>query len=977
MRSRRLRRPSCRSISRRLCSNASSTACERNFRNSSIAFCASTPQDRKIRRNRAMDKAFSPTDIESRIYARWEANGYFAPSGRGPSFSIVIPPPNVTGTLHMGHAFQDTIMDALIRHRRMQGFDTLWQPGTDHAGIATQMVVERQLHAEGIRRADLSREEFIGRVWSWKEQSGGQIARQMRRLGTSVDWQRDRFTMDPGLSKTVTEVFVRLYEQGLIYRGKRLVNWDPVLNTALSDLEVVAEEETGNLWHIRYRLADDSGFIVVATTRPETLLGDAAVAVHPEDERYRHLIGRSVRLPIASRDIPIIADTYVDPKFGSGCVKITPAHDFNDYEVGQRHGLPLINIMNPDASLNDSVPSAYRGLDRSAARTRILADLEMLGLVERVEAHKLTVPRGDRSNAVLEPLLTDQWFVDIKPLAEPAIRAVEEGDIRFVPENWSAVYYEWMHKIKDWCISRQLWWGHRIPAWYDPDGRWYVARSEAEARAAHGINPSMALRQDDDVLDTWFSSALWPFSTQGWPEHTPALNTYYPTSVLVTGFDIIFFWVARMIMMGLKFTGQAPFREVYVHGLIRDHDGQKMSKSKGNVIDPLDIVDGISLDDLLAKRTSGLMQPQMKPAIERATRKQFPQGIPAFGTDALRLCFARLATQSRDLRFDMSRVEEYRNFCNKLWNAARYVLTNVENQELAPRGSGAESSLADRWIRARLKAMLTRVDEGFAEYRLDTVANALYEFTWNEFCDWYVELSKAVLQSETSSEQEKRAARRTLIDTLEILLRALHPLAPFISEEIWQRVRECAAARGPAIMVSAYPRAEEIAADSGAEAEMQWLMSFILGLRQIRGEMDIAPARRLDVLLQNAAPDDTEYLARNRASLMRLAGIAEPRLLAPGEPAPISAVALVGRLEILVPMAGLIDPTAELERLAKRRRRAAGDLEKLEAKLANGDFAKNAPAEVVAKDRARVAELRAESDQLDSQIARVNRLLDP
>src|SRR5271170_1185120 len=924
-----------------------------------------------------MDKAFSPADIEPRIYAHWEASGYFAPSGHGPAYSIVIPPPNVTGTLHMGHAFEHTIMDALIRFHRMRGFDTLWQPGTDHAGIATQMVVERQLNAEGKRRVDLGREAFVARVWQWKEASGGMIAKQMRRLGDSVDWQRDQFTMDPRLSQTVTEVFVRLYEEGLIYRGKRLVNWDPVLKTAVSDLEVVAEEESGSLWHLRYPQSDGEGFLVVATTRPETMLGDAAVAVHPDDARYRHLIGRKVRLPLTERELPIISDSYVDPAFGSGCVKITPAHDFNDYEVGLRHNLPLINIMTLDAALNDSVPVAYQGLDRTVARTRIVADLDALGLIERVEPHKLTVPRGDRSNAVLEPLLTDQWFVDIKPLAAPAIRAVEDGRVRFVPENWTGVYFEWMHKIKDWCISRQLWWGHRIPAWYDPDGRWYVARSEAQARALHGIDAATPLRQDSDVLDTWFSSALWPFSTQGWPEKTRALQTYYPTQVLVTGFDIIFFWVARMIMMGLKFTGQVPFREVYVHGLIRDHDGQKMSKSKGNVIDPLDIVDGISLEALLTKRTSGLMQPQMKPAIEKATRKQFPLGIAAFGTDALRLCFARLATQSRDLRFDMSRVEEYRNFCNKLWNAARYVLMNVEGKELAPRGSGAESSLADRWIRARLKAMLTRVDEGFAEYRLDTVANALYEFTWNEFCDWYVELSKAVLQSETSSEQEKRAARRTLIDTLEILLRALHPLAPFISESIWQRVRESAGANGPAIMLSAYPRAEEIEADSGAEAERQWVMSFILGLRQIRGEMDIAPARRLDVLLQNAAPDDTRYLARNRASLMRLAGIAEPRLLAPGEPAPISAVALVGRLEILVPMAGLIDPTAELERLAKRRRRAAGDLEKLEAKLANGDFARNAPAEVVAKDRARVAELRAESDQLDSQIARVNRLLDP
>jgi valyl-tRNA synthetase len=932
-----------------------------------------------------MDKAFSPADIESRIYARWEASGYFVPSGKGPGYSIVIPPPNVTGTLHMGHAFQDTIMDALIRYRRMSGFNTLWQPGTDHAGIATQMVVERQLNAEGSSRIELGREAFLERVWRWKEKSGGQIAQQMRRLGASVDWQRDRFTMDAGLSRAVTEVFVRLHQEGLIYRGKRLVNWDPVLKTALSDLEVIAEEEAGSLWHLRYPLSEGGGFLVVATTRPETLLGDAAVAVHPDDERYRNLIGRRVRLPLTTREIPVIGDAYVDPKFGSGCVKITPAHDFNDYEVGQRHSLPLINIMNPDASLNDAVPAAYRGLDRALARVRILADLETLGLVERVEEHKLTVPRGDRSNAVLEPLLTDQWFVDIKPLAEPAIRAVEDGSIRFVPDNWRAVYYEWMHKIKDWCISRQLWWGHRIPAWYDPDGRWYVARDEAEARAAHGIDASVPLRQDEDVLDTWFSSALWPFSTQGWPDDTQAFKSYYPTSVLVTGFDIIFFWVARMIMMGLKFTGQVPFREVYITGLVRDHDGQKMSKSKGNVIDPLDIVDGISLDALLAKRTTGLMQPQMKPAIEKATRKLFPQGIAAFGTDALRLSLARLATQSRDLRFDMARVEEYRNFCNKLWNAARYVLMNVEGQDagaghadVADAAANAELSLADRWIRARLAAMLVRVESGFAEYRLDTVANALYEFTWHEFCDWYVEFSKAVLQSETAGAAAKRGTRLTLIDTLETLLRALHPLAPFISEEIWQRVRGSAGAgtAGDTIMRCAFPSAAGIAVDPQAEPEMRWVIAFIEGVRQIRGELDIAPSRKLEVLLQNAASQDLDYLDRNLPYLTRLAGAAVPRVLGAAQAAPISAVAFVGTLEILVPMAGLIDPAAELERLAKQQRKAEADLKKMESKLGNAQFARNAPAEIVAKDRQRLAELRTEINQLSAQIARVNALKD-
>jgi valyl-tRNA synthetase len=723
---------------------------------------------------------------------------------------------------------------------------------------------------------------------------------------------------------------------------------------------------------MRYPLEGSDAYLVVATTRPETMLGDSAVAVHPDDERYRHLIGRRVRLPLTTREIPIIGDTYVDPAFGSGCVKITPAHDFNDYEVGQRHGLEIINIMRPDASLNDNVPAAYRGLDRSIARTKVIADLEALGLVERIEPHKLTVPRGDRSHAILEPLLTDQWFVDIKPLAAPAIRAVEAGHIRFVPENWSGVYFEWMRNIKDWCISRQLWWGHRIPAWYDDEGRWYVARDEAEARRVHDLDASVTLRQDEDVLDTWFSSALWPFSTQGWPDDTPALRTYYPTSVLVTGFDIIFFWVARMIMMGLKFTGQVPFREVYVHGLIRDHDGQKMSKSKGNVIDPLDIVDGISLDALVAKRTTGLMQPQMKPAIEKATRKQFPQGIPAFGTDALRLSFASLATQSRDLRFDMARVEGYRNFCNKLWNAARYVLMNVEGQNAT--SEGAQFSLADRWIRSRLSAALARAESGFGEYRLDVVASALYEFTWHEYCDWYLELSKAILFSDDASDAEKRGTRYTLIHTLEALLRALHPLAPFITEEIWQRVKLSAGVSGDAIMRSEYPAPDAARVDSRAEPEMRWVMDFIEGVRQIRGEMDIAPGRKLTVLLQNSRPIDLEYANRNVRYLSRMAGIAPPQVLPQGEAAPISAVALLGTLEILVPMAGLIEPEAELERLAKRQRKAEADLNKLEGKLANAEFARNAPAEVVAKDRLRLAELRTEIGQLTAQVARVNAL---
>jgi len=937
-----------------------------------------------------MDKAFSPADIEGRIYARWEAEGAFAPSGTGPAYSIVIPPPNVTGTLHMGHAFQDTIMDALARYHRMRGYDVLWQPGTDHAGIATQMVVERQLNAEGKSRAEIGRDAFVARIWQWQRQSGGVIANQMRRLGASVDWRRDRFTMDPGLSAAVTEVFVRLHREGLIYRGKRLVNWDPVLKTALSDLEVVSVEEQGSLWHLRYPLIPapaggaDPAHLTVATTRPETLFGDSAVAVHPDDERYRHLVGRKLRLPLTEREIPIIADTSVDPDFGSGCVKITPAHDFNDYETGMRHGLAVINVMTPEAALGDAVPPPYRGLDRYAARNLVVADLEALGLIERIEAHTLMVPRGDRSNSVLEPLLTDQWFVKIAPLAKPAVTAVESGAIRFVPEHWSAVYFEWMRNIKDWCISRQLWWGHRIPAWCDAEDRWYVGRCEAEVRAEHGLGPDVTLHQDEDVLDTWFSSALWPFSTQGWPEATRELGAYYPTSVLVTGFDIIFFWVARMIMMGLKFTGEVPFREVYMHGLIRDNDGQKMSKSKGNVIDPLDIVDGISLDALLAKRTTGLMQPQMKPLIERATRKQFPQGIAAYGTDALRLCFASLATQSRDLRFDMARVENYRNFCNKLWNAARYVLLNLESAQRDAGSSGQsverseaaepELGLADRWIRSRLRAALARIEAGFAQYRLDLVVAAIYEFTWHEFCDWYVEFSKAVLQSPEASAAQIIGTRRTLIATLETLLRALHPVAPFISEEIWQRVRVPAGVAGTMLIHAPFPSSVSLPADPAADREMAWVRDFILGIRQIKGEMDIPLGRKIPVLLQNAGPDDLRYLNANLALLSRLAGILPPRVLGSGEPAPIAAIALLGPMQILVPMQGLIEPTAELERLAKRRRKTASDHAKLAAKLANPDFAENAPAEVVAKDEQRLRELAQELAQLDAQTERVRQL---
>jgi valyl-tRNA synthetase len=933
-----------------------------------------------------MDKTYSPRDIEARIYADWERNGCFAPAGQGAPYCIVIPPPNVTGTLHMGHAFQDTIMDALTRYHRMLGSDTLWQPGTDHAGIATQMVVERQLGAEGKSRHDLGREKFVERVWQWKEQSGGTISRQLRRLGASVDWSRDRFTMDEGLSRAVTEVFVRLHEEGLIYRGKRLVNWDPVLHTALSDLEVLSTEEQGSLWHFRYPLADgpvanpgggETTHLVVATTRPETMLGDTAVAVHPEDERYAHLVGRKIRLPLTDREIPIVADDYVDREFGTGCVKITPAHDFNDYELGQRHALPLINVFDRDARIDDAAPAAYRGLDRFEARKRVVADLEALGLVEKIQPHTLMVPRGDRTNAVIEPWLTDQWYVRIEPLAKPAIEAVESGRIRFVPENWDRTYFEWMRNIKDWCISRQLWWGHRIPAWYGADGTIYVGRDEAEVRAKHGLGADVPLRQDEDVLDTWFSSALWPFSTMGWPDRTPELAKFYPTSVLVTGFDIIFFWVARMIMMGLKFMGDVPFREVYVHGLIRDGEGQKMSKSKGNVLDPLDLIDGIELETLVQKRTTGLMQPHLAPGIEKATRKQFPEGIAPYGTDALRFTFASLATQSRDIRFDVGRIEGYRNFCNKLWNAARFVSMSVEGQDLGP--GDEQPSLADRWIRSRFDAAIAAGRAGFDAYRFDLAAQALYEFTWYEFCDWYLELTKPVLQSETATDAEKRATRRTLVRTLDALLRALHPLMPFITEEIWQKIGPLAgtpvgasAGRPPTIMVQPYPEAG--ARDEAAEAEMKWVMDFIQGLRNIRGEMDIAPSKRFDVLLANATADDLARLERTRHYVERLAGVQSIRPLAAGEAEPDSAVALLGELRLLVPLAGLIDAQAEVARLEKKLAKVRQELGKCQAKLGNEKFVSGAPADVVAQERARLAEFGREAEQLDAQLARMRRL---
>jgi valyl-tRNA synthetase len=921
-----------------------------------------------------MDKGYSPRDIEARNYARWEAAGWFAPAGTGAPYCIMIPPPNVTGTLHMGHAFQHTLMDALTRFHRMDGDRTLWQPGTDHAGIATQMVVERQLNGEGATRQDLGRERFVERVWSWKEQSGGTISNQMRRLGNSVDWSRERFTMDEGLSAAVAEVFVRLHEKGLIYRGKRLVNWDPVLHTALSDLEVVAEAEPGSLWHLRYPLADGSGHLVVATTRPETMLGDTAVAVHPDDDRYRHLVGREIRLPLTDRLIPIIADAYVDPAFGSGCVKITPAHDFNDSEIGKRHGLAVINVLTADAAMNDAVPPAYRGLDRFEARKRVVADLEAEGLLEKVEPHTLPVPRGDRSGAVLEPWLTDQWYVRIAPLAGPAIKAVEDGRIRFVPDNWAKTYFQWMRNIQDWCISRQLWWGHRIPAWYDETGHVYVARTEAEAleaaAARHGH--AVALTRDEDVLDTWFSSALWPFSTLGWPQKTPDLATYYPSSVLVTGFDIIFFWVARMIMMGLEFMGDVPFREVYITGLIRDEHGQKMSKSKGNIIDPLDLIDGIELEALIAKRTTGLMQPQMKASIEKATRKQFPQGIPAYGTDALRFTFASLATMGRDIRFDLGRVEGYRNFCNKLWNAARFVLMNTEPQAADTAAGDVEHAVADRWIRGRLGAAVHEVRRSLDGYRFDLAAQAAYEFVWYEFCDWYLEIAKAALQSPDASPAARRGTRRTLVEVLEATLRLLHPLMPFITEEIWQRVAPLAGRTGPSIMLEPYPRPGEFPADAEADRQVAVFKAVVLGIRQIRGELDVPHSRATPVFVRSDRDGDGAALAALAPAIARVANLESLTAVASEADLPPCAIAIVDGVSVLAPFARLVDDvSAEIARLDKRRAKAGQERDRCASKLGNANFVANAPAEVVAQEQARIAEFERQLAQLGEQRRRL------
>jgi len=925
-----------------------------------------------------MAKTYDPHAIEQRWYHLWEEKNYFKPGGKGEPYCIMLPPPNVTGSLHMGHAFQDTLMDILIRYHRMKGDNTLWQCGTDHAGIATQMVVERQLTEKGLSRHDLGREAFVEEVWRWKEESGGNITRQLRRMGTSMDWSRERFTLDEGLSKAVTKVFIELYEEGLIYRGKRLVNWDPVLHTAISDLEVVSEEEQGHLWHIKYPIVGSDEFLVVATTRPETMLGDAAVAVHPEDARYKHLIGKQVKLPLTNRLIPVIADEYVDMEFGSGCVKITPAHDFNDYEVGKRHDLPLINIFTPDAALNEECPLAYRGMDRYDARKKIVEDLQDQGLIEKIEDHRHMVPRGDRSHAVVEPYLTDQWYVKVAPLAKPAIEAVENGDIHFVPENWSKTYFEWMRNIEDWCISRQLWWGHRIPAWHDINtGEIYVGYSEEAIREKHNLGIDVILRQDPDVLDTWFSSALWPFSTLGWPEETEEFKTFYPTSVLVTGFDIIFFWVARMIMMGLKFTGEVPFREVYIHGLVRDADGQKMSKSKGNVLDPIDLIDGIDLESLVAKRTTGLMKPQDAPKIEKATRKQFPNGIPSYGTDALRFTFASLATLGRDIRFDLGRIDGYRNFCNKLWNATRYVMMTTEDHPI-DKNVEVELGVAERWIITRFQQTVADVRKYIETYRFDLAAQAIYEFSWDEYCDWYVELSKATLNSKRASEEAKRGTRLTLLETLEALLRLAHPFMPFITEELWQRVAfklgRIESEGKASIMIQAYPDVEEDRIDDTALDEVSWLKAFVLGVRRIRAEMDISPGKKLRVVVEGGDDQEKEWLRRNVRYLVSIARLESIGILRSGTP-PESATALAGNMTLLIPLEDLIDPEAERTRLQKEIEKLDKEKAIAEKKLANPNFIERAPAEVVQKAQDRLDEIEAARNRLEEQLARIEGML--
>ena len=923
-----------------------------------------------------MDNNFNPQAIEQSLYAHWEKEAFFKANDSGEGYCILIPPPNVTGTLHMGHAFNQTLMDTLIRYQRMQGAGALWQMGTDHAGIATQMLVERQLADENLTRDALGRDKFIDRVWAWKEESGGTISKQIRRMGASIDWSRERFTMDDDYANAVQQVFIRLFDEGLIYRGKRLVNWDPALGTAISDLEVENNEEQGHLWHFRYPLAegaktlDDKNYLVVATTRPETMLGDTAVAVHPEDERYAHLVGQHIMLPLVGRKIPVIADDYVDREFGTGCVKITPAHDFNDNEMGARHDLPLINIFTAEAAINDAAPEAYQGMDRSVARKQIVKDLDALGLLDEIKDHKLMVPRGDRSNAIIEPLLTDQWFVKIAPLAEPAIAVVENGDIQFVPKQYENTYFAWMRDIKDWCISRQQWWGHRVPAFYDEAGNVYVAEDEASARSKYDLADDLVLSEDEDVLETWFSSALWPFATLGWPEETPELARFLPTNTLITGHDIIFFWVARMIMMTLHFTGKIPFQTVYIHGLIKDAEGQKMSKTKGNGLDPLDFIDGIDLEGLVAKRTSNLTQPKMAARIEKQTRKDFPEGIAAYGTDALRFTFAALATTGRDVRFDTNRIEGYRNFCNKLWNASKFVLMNTEELDLTIEPT---PGAVDQWVVSKCHRMITDARYALETYRFDIYANTVYEFAWHEYCDWYLELSKPLLWNKDGDPAARAATQRTLLQVLEVLLRTAHPVMPFITETLWQQVATRLGliqdGEAASIMLQTFPVAQDMPTNESAESQIEWLKAVITGIRTIRGEANIKPSQDIPLLLQDGSGADKDNAAQAENMLRRLANVTSIEWLDDGAQAPLNALSLVGDLKVMVPLAGLIDLDAERGRIGKEVDKAQQELEKIDKKLSNEAFVAKAPEAVVNKDRERAAELQTTLQTLQKQIA--------
>jgi valyl-tRNA synthetase len=941
-----------------------------------------------------MEKSFEPRPIESKWYARWEASDVFRPSGHGEPYSILLPPPNVTGTLHMGHAFQQTVMDMLIRYQRMRGMNTLWQVGTDHAGIATQKIVENQLAVERKSRHDLGREPFVERVWQWKEESGSTITHQMRRLGVAADWSRERFTMDEGLSAAVRKVFIDWYRAGLIYRGNRLVNWDPVLGTAVSDLEVNNVERDGHMWSIRYPVAGSDESLVVATTRPETMLGDVAVAVHPDDERYQKLIGKMLILPLTGRQIPVIADDYVDKEFGTGCVKITPAHDFNDYAIGQRHKLTPIEIFTLDAKVNENAPAKYQGMDRYEARKVVLADLEAAGLLVETKPHKLQVPVSQRSDAVIEPMLTDQWFVDLtsdvqkdgrpggrKAITEPALDAVRSGEIKFVPENWTTTYTQWLDNIQDWCISRQLWWGHRIPAWYDEAGNIFVGEDEDDARKHASTAPIGAMKQDEDVLDTWFSSALWPFSTLGWPANGPVKNErgdvvanwetdkiFLPSAVLVTGFDIIFFWVARMVMATKYFTGQVPFREVYINAIVRDAEGQKMSKSKGNTLDPLDLIDGIELEPLVEKSIKSLLIPQVREKVEKRIRKDYPTGIPAIGTDALRFTFAALASYSRTINFDIKRAEGYKAFCNKLWNAARFVLMNLPEGEL-PAPSGAPATEAERWILTRLKQTLGEVEQHFVTYRFDLLAQALYEFTWNEFCDWFLELSKPALNGDDAV--AAASTRHTLVVVLETVLRALHPVVPFITEEIWQSVAPKLGIKADGILQRPWPKAGDIPADEAATAEVEWFKNVLSGIRRIRAEMNIAPGKTIPLLLADGDATDRARATKFAAQISFLARVDAPQWIVSGADEPAAAAAVVGSMRVLIPLAGLIDLGAEKTRLAKEISRIESEIKKCENKLGNANFVANAPAEVVTQERQRIADWGTQLTTLREQMQKL------